>query len=160
MFFVFAAMALAMAIFQRYKRGAGFVDALLLGILVCLVGFSGLWAFVGHFFLPDQVARGIGWPTGSPFQREIAFTNLGIGFLGVLCFWFRGNFWTAAVIMNSTFLLGAAYVHVNEIVGKGNMNPLNAGPVLYFDIFAPLITIALLIAKYHGESRRNEQVKS
>ena len=159
MSFIFIVLAVVMALFQKYKRDAGFVEAFLLGILVCLVGFSGLWAFTGHFFVPDMVAKAIGWPTGNPFQQEVAFTNLGIGVLGVLCLWFRGGFWTATVIMNSIFLLGAAYGHIKEIVGKGNMNPLNAGPVLYFDILVPLITIVLLIAKYHGENRRKEKVE-
>lgn len=146
MHYFLIALAAAMAAFQKYRRGRVLPEALLVSILFCLVGLSGLWAFTGHFFVPDQVARGIGWPTGSPFQREIAFTNLGIGVLGVLCLWIRGNFWTATVIMSSVFLLGAAYGHVKEIVTAGNNNVYNAGPVLYYDIFIPLICIALLIA--------------
>ena len=144
-------LAIATAIFRKAYRGESFATAFLFGIIVCVIGFSGLWAFIGHFFIPDKVAIGIGWPVGSPFQKEVAFANLGIGLLGVLCIWFRGNFWTATVIMNSTFLLGAAYIHVNEIMVKGNFNPLNAGPVLYFDILIPALTIILIIIKHYRE---------
>ncbi|HOD42750.1 MAG TPA: hypothetical protein PKW98_08770 [Candidatus Wallbacteria bacterium] len=123
-----------------------FAEAFLLGFLICCVGFTGLYAFMGHFFFADRVAQGIGWPAGNPFQKEVAFTNLGIGILGFLCIWIRGNFWAAAVIMNSTFLLGAAYIHYMEIIQKANLNPLNAGTVFYFDILIPVITLGLLIA--------------
>lgn len=143
--------AIAVGAFQKFYRGVAFASAFILGFLVCSVGFGGLWGFTGHFFLPDKVAQGIGWPTGSPFQQEIAFTNLGIGILGILCIWLRGNFWTATVIMNATFLMGAGYVHIKDIIEKSNMSPLNSGMILYSDFLIPIITIILLIMKHIQE---------
>ena len=155
MHYILIALTIVMALFQKYRRNAGWTDAFLMSILFCLVGISGLWAFMGHFFVPDKVAQGIGWPTGSLFQQEIAFTNLGIGFLGILSLWLRGNFWTAAVIMSSTFLLGAGYIHIKDLIEKGNMNPLNSGLILYIDILIPLLAIALLIAKHYADKKQN-----
>ena len=66
--------------------------------------------------------------------------------LGVLSIWLRGFFWIAPVVSHSVFLLGAAYVHIREIVEKGNLNPGNAGPVLFMDIGIPVIVISLLLA--------------
>jgi hypothetical protein len=39
---------------------------------------TGLWAWMGHKFLSDHVARSIGWPTGHRFQNKIAWMNAGL----------------------------------------------------------------------------------
>jgi len=120
------------------------VEIFLLSFLVISVGIGGIWAFIGHAFLPAQVAANIGWPV-SPFQLEVAFANLAVGVLGILCYWIRDNFWTATVISSSIFLLGDAYGHIVNIVLFANNASGNSGSVLYMDIFGPIILIALLI---------------
>ena len=120
------------------------VEIFLLSFLVISVGIGGIWAFIGHAFLPAQVAANIGWPV-SPFQLEVAFANLAIGVLGILCYWIRDNFWTATVISSSIFLLGDAYGHIVNLILFANNTPGNSGSVLYMDIFGPIILIALLI---------------
>ena len=122
------------------------VKTFLLSFLVISVGIGSIWAFIGHLFLSEQVAASIGWVAGSPFQLEVAFANLAIGVLGILCYWIRGNFWTATVIVNSIFLLGDAYVHVINMLQFANYAPGNAGSVLYMDIIGPVILIILLVA--------------
>ena len=122
------------------------IEIFLLYILVIMVGFGGIWAFIGHAFMPDQIAAYIGWPAGSPFQFEVACTNLGFGILGILCFWIRGNFWTATIIGFSVFYLGAAYGHIMDIIKHGNYAPGNAGAPLYLDIILPIVLIILLVA--------------
>ncbi len=131
-----------------------FATAFLLAFLVCGVGFGSIFAFMGHFFVPDKVAAGIGWPAGNPFQQEVAFANLGIGLLGILCAWFRGNFWLATIIMNAAFLTGAGTVHLKEILAKGNMNYLNAGPVFFGDFIGPVILIVLYVAKKYTDPEK------
>ena len=39
---------------------------------------TGVWAWIGHKYVSDHVARSIGWPTGHRFQNEIAWMNAGI----------------------------------------------------------------------------------
>jgi Family of unknown function (DUF6790) len=121
------------------------VEIFLLSFLVISVGIGSLWAFIGHAFLSAQIAASIGWPPGSPFQLEVAFANLSIGILGILCYWIRDNFWTATVISSSIFLLGAAYIHIINILQFANYAPGNAGSVLILDILGPIILIVLLI---------------
>jgi hypothetical protein len=121
------------------------VEIFLLTFLVLSVGIGSIWAFIGHAFISSQVAANIGWAPGSPFQLEVAFANLSIGVLGVLCYWIRGNFWTATVISSSIFLLGAAYGHIINMLQFANYAPGNAGAVLYMDIIGPIILIVLLI---------------
>jgi hypothetical protein len=121
------------------------VEIFLLTFLVISVGFGSIWAFIGHFFLSSQVAANIGWAPGSPFQSEVAFANLSVGVLGILCYWIRDNFWTATVVSSSIFLLGAAYVHIINMIQFSNYAPGNAGSVLYMDIIGPIILIVLLV---------------
>lgn len=123
------------------------VEAFLLAFLVVVVGVQGLWAFLGHYFKPDEIAAFIGWPPGNPFQREVAFANLSYGILGVLCLWFRGGFWIATAIALSVFMLGAAFGHIKELRGARNWSPGNAGGILLTDILSPLILL-ILVALY------------
>lgn len=130
---------------NKALNNRGIVEIFLMSFLVISVGIGGIWAFIGHAFLSAQVAASIGWAAGSRFQLEVAFANLSIGLLGILCYWIRGNFWTATVISSSIFLLGAAYIHIINIFQFANYAPGNAGPVLYMDIIGPVILIVLLI---------------
>jgi len=130
---------------KQFRTGRRIAAILLLWLLVINVGLSGMWAFIGHTLFAEQVAESIGWPADNPFQTEVAVANLAIGALGILCYWIRGNFWTATVIATSIWLLGAATIHVREIVVAGNYNPGNAGLIFILDILNPLLLIVLLI---------------
>jgi len=127
------------------------VEIALLWLLPCQAGLGGLWAFLGHAFRADQVAAGIGWAPGSPFQSEVAAANLAFGVLGLLCLRRRGGFWLATGLGYSVFLLGAAFVHIQDIVHSGNTAVYNAGPILYLgDIAVPLLLLALLALYRRG----------
>ena len=126
----------------------GSLTTFLLYFLVVRVGLGGLWSFRGHFFFADQVAAYIGWPAGNPFQQEVAFTNLAFGLLGVLCIWWRGNFWVATGVGVAIFLLGAAWVHLQDIRKRHNFQPGNAGAVLVGDLLNPLLLGVLLLAHH------------
>ena len=145
--FAFLTLTLLFAAFQILVLEGFVVETLLLSFLVVYKGLGGVWVFLGHFFSSDRVAEFIGWPRGNPFQKEVAFTNLSIGLLGLLCFWFRGDFWTATAIGSSIFSFGAAYVHIRDMYENKNYAPGNTGPVLYVsDILVPAAILVLLLA--------------
>jgi hypothetical protein len=157
MFLIVFVLSFAVAGIHLYRdkqpqTGRRMAGILLLWLLVINVGLGGMWAFIGHMFFAEQVAESIGWPAGNPFQSEVAVANLAVGALGILCYWIRGNFWTAAVIVTSIWLLGAAAIHVREIVEAGNYNPGNAGLIFFLDILSPLLLIVLLI--YTGSHKQ------
>ena len=122
------------------------VEIFLLHILTICYGASGVFAFAGHKFRSDEVARSIGWPSGNPFQEEVAYADLGIGVLGLLCPWKRGSFWTATGVGGGVFLLGAASIHVRELRKSGNLAVNNAGAILP-DLLTPVTALALLAAR-------------
>jgi hypothetical protein len=110
------------------------------------LGLSLLWGGFGHLVLPDRIAESIGWPTGSPFQREVGIWDAAMGIVGLLCLKFRGEFWTAAIIGAGLFQFGAGLGHVGELVINGNAAPGNAGTVMYLDLLYPIFLACLLLA--------------
>jgi hypothetical protein len=126
-----------------------------LWFLVIIVGVTGVFAFIGHTVYADATAQSIGWPTGNPFQSEVAVANLSVGVLGILCYWMRGNFWIATVIGFSVWWLGDAVVHIRSIVVEANYAPDNAGVTFYLDILVPVLLIALLVCYLYAT--RHEQ---
>ncbi len=125
-------------------------------ILFVQWGIGGIFVALPHIVSPDSIANFIGWPAGSPFQLELGFASLGIAILGVLSLWLRGNFWIAPVVAQSTFLLGAASIHIQDMREHGNFAAGNAGPVLFYDIFIPLVALILLVIhlKYQRTSSK------
>jgi fatty acid desaturase len=121
------------------------LELFLLYSFFIMIGLGGIWAFMGHAFLPDKIASYIGWAPGSPFQFEVAVANLAIAALGLLSIKFRDNFWTATVMAAAIFYWGAAYGHIMDMITHGNHAPGNAGAPVYFDIIFPFILIILLI---------------
>ena len=106
-------------------------------------GFASLTSFIAHFFFPDMVASSIGWPLGSPFQREVAGANLAVGLLGFMGFW-RRDFWLPYVISKTAFLWVAGIAHGIDLYQHQNLAPGNAGLTLYMDFLWPVIYILLL----------------
>ncbi|MFC1846085.1 DUF6790 family protein [Chloroflexota bacterium] len=145
-YIILAAIWVVASIIQIVIMKTPVAETLLVNFLVINIGISGLFAFMGHAFRSNKVAKYIGWTSGNPFQFEIAVANLSFGILGILCIWFRDSFWIATVIGDSIFAFGAAYGHIREIIKNKNTSPGNAGPPLYADILKPLIVIGLLTA--------------
>ncbi|WP_237713361.1 DUF6790 family protein [Halococcus hamelinensis] len=145
---VFVVAALAAALVQVLLLGQPIVESLLVGFLVFTVGMQGLWAFLGHYFQSDEVATSIGWPTGNPFQKEIAFTNLAFGTLGVLCIWLHGGFWIAAGLGHAIFVLGAGTVHFAEIHEHGNTHPGNRASFAAFNAAVQVVILVLLTVQF------------
>ncbi|MFW5489879.1 MAG: DUF6790 family protein [Desulfovibrio sp.] len=146
-----AVAAVVGALLQLLFVGGGFAGTLLAWFLGVQVGLGGIWAFLGHYFKSAEVARYIGWPPGSPFQKEIAFTNLALGVCGVLSFFMRNTawqngFWLATILFATVFLVGAFSVHVKEREKTGNTNPGNAGPVFFADLLVPIALWVLFLA--------------
>lgn len=143
MFGIFFAAAILVALFQVLIKKRNVTERFLKYLLVIACGLSGIYAFVGHYFLSDMVAESIGWAAGNPFQLEVGFANLSFGVLGVLCVWKNTGFRISTAIGYSIFLLGAAVVHINDISANDNLESGNAGMILYFDILVPLTLFGL-----------------
>lgn len=125
------------------SNGADFEITLLQNLVVWCIGAQCLWGATGHLLMADKVAKGIGWPTGSPFQRELGFVTLGLGIAGIIANSFSEGYWLALIIVYSAFLLGAGFGHIYEAIKHGNRNKYNSGFILYTDIIIPLVLLGL-----------------
>lgn len=107
------------------------------------VGF--VFGFIPHIFFPDEAAKLIGWPPGSPFQFEVGLHDGAWGILGFLCVFIGGGFWLATGIGWSFFMLGAAYGHLHQMIVAGNYAPYNFLPI-FTDALIGIWLLALLCA--------------
>ena len=81
------------------------------------LGLGYLYAGLGHLFVADKVAESIGWPVGSPFQREVGMWDAAMGIVALLCLKFRDTgFWTATILGIGIFSVAAGLGHVYEMV--------------------------------------------
>lgn len=117
----------------------------LVWLLAGFYGVATLLAGFQHLFNSNKIANYIGWPTGSGFQLELGWSEVGLGLASIFAIWFRGTYFIAPSIAGSVLYLGAAFVHAQDIAKKGNLNPGNAGPVFYIDIIAPILVIIILV---------------
>lgn len=165
MFFWAGALLLGLGHGRRYGAftPVAMLRCVLLYLLVLGVGVSGIWGFIGHLFLSDEVARSIGWAPGSPFQHELAFYHLAMGTVGLLSLWIQDRFWIAAGLTPIVFALGAGLVHVSDFLVRSNAAPANWGwDVLVGNFLIPALLLALLIAYgrlggWHGRSGRGRR---
>lgn len=111
------------------------------------IGFSFLYSFIMHVFFGNMAAQFIGW-ADSPFQTELGYACLGFAVVGIISFWSSLGFRAATVIASSLFTLGAASVHIIEMITQHNFAPGNAGVIFWTDIFIPLIGFILLAFQY------------
>ena len=129
---------------RRPRTAARAAEIFLLWLLVINVGLGGVFGFISHTVFAERAAESIGW-ANNPFQTEVAIANLGIGTLGILCYWLRSEFWTATVIATFVWLFGDGVFHIQQIIVAHNYAPNNAGAAILFnDLGVPLILVALL----------------
>lgn len=119
------------------------LGAFLLYLTVINVGLYSLWHFFANIFYPDEIAKYIGWGSGSQFQYEVAIAYLAFGIMGILCYWEKGDFWLATVIGFSIFLFGSGLGHLRDYIQSHNAAEGNIGPILYIDLILPIVLLVL-----------------
>lgn len=152
---VLGAIVALVHIFWRRQQGSAALRTFLLWQLAIGLGISYIYAGFGHLVFPDRVAVSIGWPPGSPFQREVGMWDFAIGIAGLLCLKFRSTgFWTAILIAFGIFSIGAGLGHVYELIAHGDVSVNNAGPVMYMDLLYPVFlgVLLLLVTRRLNES--------
>jgi 4-amino-4-deoxy-L-arabinose transferase-like glycosyltransferase len=122
------------------------------------VAGSGIAGFISHFFISDIVAESIGWPTGSPFQLEVAFANLLLGILGLIAAGRRDGFREATVIAVTVFGVGATIVHLMDIFETGNLAPGNTVQN-FANLLRPALLIYFLVASRRAERAPDSEVR-
>jgi len=126
-------------------HGEEAVGTFLMWQIVIGLGIGYVYAAVGHLFAADRVAASIGWPAGSPFQREVGIWDASMGIIALLCLKIRDTgFWTATILGIGLFSVSAGLGHLYEMAVHGDYALNNAGPVMWLDLLYPLYLLALL----------------
>jgi len=120
------------------RTRAQLVEALLSYFVLFAIGITYFYNFVMHVFFGEMSARFIGW-ADTPFQTELGFASLGFAAVGFLAFRGDRSMRVAAIVGVSFFLLGAAGVHIYEMITAHNFAPGNAGIIFWTDILVPAI---------------------
>jgi hypothetical protein len=128
----------------RDRRPGRAAELVLLWFFGGAVGVGGLVVTASHVFFADATAEQIGFPTGNPFQFEVAMANFALAVLGLMCLRVRGRFWEATAIGFAVFYWGATLGHFIELVAHDDDAPYNAGPILITDIGVPLVIVFAL----------------
>jgi len=140
-------LALVLGLFgARVPGAADGLAPLAQWMLLLSLGLHSLWAFMGHVFAAEPVARSIGW-SSSPFQFEVGVANLGIGTAAIAAVWLGVGAGWAVFLVSACFLWGAAFGHARDMVRERNFAINNAGPIFWWDILTPLtLLVGLLLS--------------
>jgi hypothetical protein len=129
---------------KRRSSGQTIAATYLIYLLFIYVGLMGILTAYAHVFRPIQTSASIGWST-SPYEYEVGMADLTVGVLGVLCLWFRGNFWLATAIANAVWLLGDAIGHVRQMLLFNNHAANNSGIFLAAELLTPVLILSLAL---------------
>ncbi len=108
------------------------------------VGCLFIMGCAGQFLYAQEISACIGW-SWSPFQYELAFSELCLGVLGLLSPIFFREFWLATIVAAIIWLLGGSAVHMYYLM-SGNDAILNASFVIVWNILTSLWLVALYSA--------------
>lgn len=108
------------------------------------VALSGLIGFWGHVFRSDMVAEQIGWKTGSPFQKELGYAELGYAIAGLMCIWQGKEFWLAVIVLVSPLFFLAGLNHIREMIVDKNISAHNTATSIA-DLLMPVSWVLLWI---------------
>lgn len=150
LFFLGLAIVSAIIHLTRVKKRTTpkIIEVVLLWLMVWCIGVQGIFAATFQILTPDKIAQDIGWPTGSPFEFEVAVGNLGMGVAGILALVWRGKYWLGPIITYLIFIYGAAYGHIVQ-QARGDHSAYNSGIFLYIgDIIIPTVILAMALLYY------------
>ncbi|MBV9208835.1 MAG: hypothetical protein JO037_26280 [Actinobacteria bacterium] len=129
--------------------GADPAPTLLRFVLGIAAGAGGLFAAAGHLLRSDDTARDLGWPVGTPWQREVGFADLSFGVISLIAAFSRVRaVWLVVVVAMAVFMLGAAaghLLHHRRLRARGeDASSLGTASILG-DVALPLTLIVLFV---------------
>ncbi|MGB0972690.1 MAG: DUF6790 family protein [Mycobacterium sp.] len=130
----------------RRHRDRLAVDVHMVWWMVWVVGVASIVGAGFHIFDGANVAEMIGYTRGNGgFQWENAMGDLAIGVVGIMAYWFRGNFWLATIVVLTVQYLGDAAGHIYYWAVENNTRPYNIGLPLWTDIMLPIVIWILYV---------------
>lgn len=104
-------------------------NVLLLHQFVITFGLVGVIGLVVNIIRAEQTAKKLGWP-GGLFQIKYGFSQIGLGIMGILAIWFKGNFWAGTLITMYIYGISGFWSHLvvykekKEETGKSDFDSI------------------------------------
>lgn len=118
---------------------------LLLGQFIVTFGLVGVVGLISNVFMAKKMANALNWP-GGPFQIKYGFTQLCLGVMGVMTFWFRGTFWAATLVNMYMYGLSGFWTHTQEMIQNKKLDTSNVANLIMNLIYQSFITVLSLLA--------------
>ena len=119
-----------------------FVTSSMRWMMLMPAGFLMVASGLMHTVFARSTASNIGWTTNG-FQYELGFVSLGLGAAGITATFLDRSAWLVLSIAVTTFLVGAAGLHVKEILVARNFALGNTW-ILIYDFGLPMSLLGLL----------------
>lgn len=107
------------------------------------IGCTFFFIAISNFMYGSFIAECLDWQP-SLFQYEVAWSQIGIAVLGLLCLFLDRHFWLATIIVSTIWLWGAASIHVWQIMTH-NVLPYHLAFIVIWELAVPLWIIILYI---------------
>ncbi len=105
-------------LFQGFDTGYEHImETYLLHQFAVSHGIIAVGGFIINVLQADRTAERLGWP-GGPFQIKYGFAQVGLGVMGVMSIWFRGNFWVGTLVTLYIYGLSGLWTHTMELRRK------------------------------------------
>lgn len=115
-------------------------STILLHQFVVTSGLIGILGFYTNVWAVDKIDTPEGWPKG-PFQLKYGFAQLGVGVMGLLSIWFRGQFWIATLITLYIYGLSGLCTHTVDLKRKQRNDPVEIANIVLDIIYHIALTV-------------------
>jgi len=137
-------LAILLSIFHKIiHKKTSFYEILYCWIAFLALGITGIYTFIMHGFFPTFTAEIIGWPN-SPFQLQVAIADLGFAFIALLSLRKNHGVRITAMVGNTVWLWGNAFLQARRMTLAQNFDLTNAGSWFYTDMIIPIVIIICL----------------
>ncbi len=115
-FIVLWVLGIITAVVQLFLEGfnndvAYYCEVILLHQFIVTFGLVGIIGYLSNILFADKTAKKLGW-TGGIYQIKYGFSQIGIGVMGIMSVWFRGNFWAGTLVTMYVYGVSGLFSHL------------------------------------------------
>lgn len=120
-------------------------SVILLHQFVVTFGLVGVLGILVNIVFAKSTAKKLGWP-GGPFQIKYGFSQLGLGVMGIMAIWFRGNFWVGVLVTMYIYGLSGLWSHTELMIKDKKFDAGHIANIIMDICYQAFITILSILA--------------
>ena len=138
-----AASAFVHLMITGFDGGAGVIcSVFLMHQFVVTFGLLGIIGFYVNVIKAGETAKKLGWP-GGPFQWKYGFSQLGLGVMGVMSIWFRGQFWLGTLVSLYVYGVSGLWSHAAELRKKRKADKTEIANIVFDVLYHAALTVLI-----------------